>query len=294
MFGAGWKPALPGCYVNGIGASIFQAIPSKGSSMQLMSKTVAPSLQALLERLIDYAGIYPPASVTLDTAVENYGSYRNSSYSWMLRWLVVGAAEVPSLPKSLDGSLSVLAEADDSRAASIEAKNIVHAAHPVYCEVAVGNLEQLDAVKQSGCFAKIRTGGVKPEAIPSPAQVAAFITACAERKLPFKATAGLHHPIRAEQALTYEPDAPRAIMHGFLNVAMASAFAWHGERDIESILAEMEASAFRFDDRAHWRNKSLDAGQIRQARLEFMHSIGSCSFDEPVQELQQFGFLAGN
>ena len=67
--------------------------------------------------------------------------------------------------------------------------------------------------------------------------------------VPFKATAGLHHPVRAPQALTYEADSPRALMHGFLNVLLAGTFAWHGERDIEPILAETEPQAFRFDPR---------------------------------------------
>ncbi|MFX4589154.1 hypothetical protein ABTB15_19430, partial [Acinetobacter baumannii] len=91
-------------------------------------------------------------------------------------------------------------------------------------------------VKRANCYAKIRTGGIKPEAIPSPTEVAAFIKACAKLQLAFKATAGLHHPIRAVRALTYDQDAPRAVMHGFINVLMAAAFAWSGEEDIEAIL----------------------------------------------------------
>ena len=161
----------------------------------------------------------------------------------------------------------------------------------MYCEVAVNNLHALDDVKQSGCFAKIRTGGLKPEAIPSRADVAAFIGACAERRLAFKATAGLHHPIRKEHRLTYDADAPRAIMHGFLNVLMASAFAWQGERQIEPIVSEMDAGAFSFDERAHWGKRSLSAAEIRDARKNFMHSVGSCSFEEPVQDLKELGLL---
>jgi hypothetical protein len=132
---------------------------------------------------------------------------------------------------------------------------------------------------------------VKPESIPAVEDVAAFIVACAERRLPFKATAGLHHPIRALHALTYDSDAPRAIMHGFVNVFLAAAFAWHGERKIEPILAETDANAFHFDERARWRDKSLDANQIREARQQFAHSAGSCSFDEPVHDLEALGLL---
>jgi hypothetical protein len=209
----------------------------------------------------------------------------------MLASLVVPSADLARVPASLDGALAILAESDNERAASLETKGVIAATRPVYCEVACSNLAELDAVKEAGCFGKIRTGGLKPEAIPAPSAVAAFILACAERRLPFKATAGLHHPIRATQSLTYEAGAPRAVMHGFLNVLMASAFAWHGEKDIEPIIAETEASAFSFGERAAWRSKSLDLDQIRQARLNFIHSVGSCSFDEPVADLQSLGLL---
>ena len=209
----------------------------------------------------------------------------------MLRWLVVPAVDLGGVPTALDGLLSILTEADNGRAASLETRSVVVAPRPVYCEVASNNLQELAAVKEAGCFGKIRTGGLKPEALPQPGEVAAFISACAGRRLPFKATAGLHHPIRALHPLTYEAAAPQAVMHGFINVLMASAFAWHGESKIEPIVSEMDASAFSFDERAHWRDQSLSVAQIREARLNFMHSVGSCSFDEPVADLKALGLL---
>lgn len=258
--------------------------------MQVKS-VVAPALKALLENFIDYAGIFPPAALKLETAIENFGKYEGEDYAWMLRWLVVGSGELANIPGSLNLKLSVISESDENRAATLETKSILKASRPVYCEVASNNLAELENVKKSGCFAKIRTGGLKPEAIPSPSEVAAFISKCADLKLTFKATAGLHHPIRAEYALTYAADAPRAVMHGFLNVLMASAFAWHGEKGIEAILAETDPTAFKFDDNAHWRNKSLSTEQVKDARANFIHSVGSCSFDEPVHELQALGLI---
>ena len=112
----------------------------------------------------------------------------------MLRWLVVSAGDLPQVPRELDGMLSVLSDADEPRAAAIETKRVIASTRPTYCEVPI---ETLDDVKQAGCLAKLRTGGVKPEAIPSVEEVAAFIRACADRRLAFKATAGLHHPVRA-------------------------------------------------------------------------------------------------
>jgi len=253
-----------------------------------MARTIAPALKALLDRIIDYAGTFPPAALAGDAAIANYEKYRAGEHAWMLRWLVVGTADLAKVPRELDGSLAVLSDADEPRAAVIEAKRIVRAARPVYCEIP---LRDLNDVQRAGGFAKLRTGGVKPDSIPAVGDVAAFIVACAQRRLPFKATAGLHHPVRALYPLTYEADSPRAVMHGFLNVFLAAAFAWHGEHEIEPILAETDPAAFRFDDRAHWRDRSLDAAQVREARLQFAHSFGSCSFDEPVRDLESLGHL---
>lgn len=251
---------------------------------------IAPALKALLEGFIDYAGLFPPAKVELSQALRNYDQYKCGDYKWMLRWFVVGGAELNNVPASYNGALSVLGEADNTRAATLESTAAVHAERPVYCEVGLDKLEMLDQVKAAGNYAKIRTGGLKPEAIPAPAAVAAFINACADRKLPFKATAGLHHPIRSEQPLTYEANAPRAVMHGFINVLMAAAFAFHGERNIQAIIEETDPKAFSFDENAHWRDKSLSLEQIREAR-KFIHSVGSCSFEEPVQDLKKLGLL---
>ena len=260
--------------------------------METKTTSVAPALKAMLEHFIDYAGIFPPATVPLDEAVNNYGGYKRSEYSWMLRWLVVNAGDVEKIPGAYQHTLSVLAVADQTRVAALETKEIVFAQRPVYCEVAVTELHKLAAVKKAECFAKIRTGGVTPQAIPKPELVAEFILTCASLRLAFKATAGLHHPVRAMQKLSYDEYAPQAVMHGFINVIMASAFAYCGEKNIVPILCEQDASAFKFDEGAHWRDKSLSLAQIVEARKNFIHSVGSCSFDEPVEELKAFGWLS--
>jgi hypothetical protein len=253
-----------------------------------MSGSVAPALRALLEGALDYAGTFPPAALPCAGAAANFASYRTHEHAWLLRFLVVSAADLPQVPREFDGALSVLAETDEPRAAALETKRVLRASRAVYCEVPVA---ELNAVREAGCFAKVRTGGVTPEALPSVETVAGFIRACADRRLAFKATAGLHHPVRAEHPLTYKPDAPRAVTHGFLNVFVASALAWHGDRDLEPVLAETDPTAFRFDERAHWRAKSLSAEQVRDARANFLHAFGSCSFDEPVADLRALAML---
>jgi hypothetical protein len=162
----------------------------------------------------------------------------------------------------------------------------------------------LSAVKAAGRIAKVRTGGVRTEAIPSTSEIAGFIWDCARAGVAFKATAGLHHPVRAEQRLTYAPDSPRAVMHGFVNVFLAAAAAWVMLRDdatraavdppaaVAGILEERDATAFAPAEEAmRWRDVVIPAADIARARAGLARSFGSCSFDEPLGDLAALGWL---
>jgi len=151
------------------------------------------------------------------------------------------------------------------------------------------------AIAGTGSAAKIRTGGVKPSMIPSSEVVANFLCACARADVPFKATAGLHHPMRAEQNLTYEDDSPRATMHGFLNVFLAAAFAFTEGCQAPALcdlLEERSIGGMVFDaNGVKWKQNHLTTAQIAAAREHFALSFGSCSFDEPVQDLRDLRLL---
>ena len=84
---------------------------------------------------------------------------------------------------------------------------------------------RLAVLSAAGARAKVRTGGVTEGAFPASHALARFIQSCADAGVPFKATAGLHHPLRGEYRLTYEPGSPHGMMFGFLNVFLAAAFA---------------------------------------------------------------------
>jgi hypothetical protein len=151
----------------------------------------------------------------------------------------------------------------------------------------------LATVAQVGARAKVRTGGVTPEAFPSAASLAQFIHACGRAKVPFKATAGLHHALRAEYPLTYEKDSGTAAMFGFLNLFLATALARSGrdEQEMCDILEESSPAAFRVDEDAiSWRDQLLDRHALGRSR-ESMVSFGSCSFTEPIAELQSLHWL---
>lgn len=305
--------------------------------MSVAPTTRSPSREALLEHLIDYAGLFPPAAQEMGVAVEAFARYRQGPRAWMLgRFIVPGArlaafeAEAlrePGRERPLPWRLSVLGGADPvvdvesarallarhPGAVQVDALEI-RAAHPATLGTLLGRLRAVDApdtyveipaasgdaaallsvVAAAGARAKIRTGGLTEEMIPPVAVVARFLEQCAEARLPFKATAGLHHPVRSVQRLTYAADSPRATMHGFVNVFVAAALAWHGSIgiELEQVLAERAPGAFVFEDGGvRWRHLSLTCEQVRAARSEFARAFGSCSFEEPVTELGELRLL---
>lgn len=298
------------------------------------------SLQALLTGLIDYAGLFPPAALTMETAVRQYADYLQSEHSWLLGRFIVPMnrldeferAAAPLLPKGnpvLPWHISVLAGADltadlnrigdfnhlhardeNAGAAVIDAVELkaakadeIRRAMKVlprsltsYFEIPAmaDPTELVLALAQTGALAKVRTGGVTAQAFPSTTDLARFISACAEERVAFKATAGLHHPLRAIYRLTYEPDSELAVMHGFLNVFLAAAFARFGLSDdgIRELLEETSPAAFRFDDESiTWRTHELTLQRIEVVRHTFALAYGSCSFDEPIADLRKIGLM---
>jgi hypothetical protein len=154
--------------------------------------------------------------------------------------------------------------------------------------------ELLAVVRGRAANAKVRTGGIESSVIPPVPPLARFLEACASARVPFKATAGLHHPLRAEYPLTYEADSPRATLHGFLNVFAAAVFARGGmpAAELEALLRETRPEELRLDDAGlGWRDRSVSADELALARRDFALSFGSCSFGEPVAELKALGVI---
>jgi hypothetical protein len=152
----------------------------------------------------------------------------------------------------------------------------------------------LEVVGGHRASAKLRMGGVTPGVFPSSETVVRFVAACNELGVPFKATAGLHHPLCGNYPLTYETDAPRGTMYGYVNLFLASAFIRKGiaEGDARAILEESSADAFSFSDSGvSWRGNSLNRDDLRMTRSRLFLSFGSCSFREPVDEAQALGLI---
>lgn len=143
--------------------------------------------------------------------------------------------------------------------------------------------------------AKIRTGGLTPDAFPTAQRIALFIDACRLADVPFKATAGLHHPICGAFPLTYEKNAPQGRMFGFLNVFIAAVLSYARRAEIDTLVAclsESNPAAFAITEEGlSWHNTTFEIAEVARVREAFAVSFGSCAFDEPVAELRALNLL---
>ena len=239
---------------------------------------------ALLARLIDHAPMFPPASLPSVEALAEDARAVESSHAFMLARLVWPASALGDVSSS-ERAISAVLDAPlaaDTPVAAVEAQyrddleSLTGLAGEIYVEVPLDDaLEgRLDALVAHGLRAKVRCGGGE---VPSSGELARFVRACRERQLVFKATAGLHHAVRANGE------------HGFLNLLAATVF--DGEE--EAALDESDSSAFALDAESFaWRDRSAFPDELAHARRERLHSIGSCSFFELIDELEALGVLA--
>jgi hypothetical protein len=289
--------------------------------------------RTLLAAAIDYAGTFPPARLELAEALRSYAAYRGGPHAWMLGRFILPADKLDEFEELAPGllpsssrepwPLSLIVAAEPAgkidrlqsfarnwegkatiaslEVPPLEASRIggVAAVLPPgperFFEAPLGaDLEaRLEAIAACGAGAKVRTGGVSAASFPGTGELSRFLLACARAGVPFKATAGLHHAWRGARSLGGGPEAPEAVMHGYLNLAIAAALVHAGKVGPEetlAVLAEGGPRAFRFrDDGLEWRGRSLDRAEIAAARRRFFRSFGACSFEEPVHDLEASG-----
>lgn len=295
----------------------------------------------LLRDLIDYAGLFPPASLSMSRSVANYDEYSRSEWQWVLGRFIVPAARLAEfedaftrLPNHSTGAATVkwrlsvllgsepqaevanvsefntrMASSKSPRAALIESLELkVTSAREVerisaivpqelsaYFEIPIPSAtECVPALARSGHRAKIRTGGETADKFPAPSEILEFIRLCAANNVPFKATAGLHHPLRSVHRLTYQPESPLGMTHGFINLFLAAGFLRVGvdSKIVLQLLEEQSPQAFHFDeDGVSWREDRLSVREIAAVRQDFAISFGSCSFTEPIEDLRALHLL---
>jgi len=319
------------------------------------------TLIPLLRQSIDYAGLFPPASLSLAETAKNYQLHLSSPAHMMLSRLVVPLGKLEELGQMVENQTIPISETVRQWRISLLLPPVLqsqdmdvltqgiqrigifndqfrqHRRQPMIVDClevklnfqAITLADFAEMVKDFPCYieidwvenpepsiaaisrqngnadsqtsgssrqslhAKIRTGSVQADQIPTAAQVARFIASCTRHQVSFKATAGLHHPLRGEYRLTYQPDAPIGTMHGYLNVFVATMISlrYAVEQDLlVEILEERDGGKFCFDQNGlHWQGLTVEPEEVESLRDRGIHSFGSCSFDEPTTELiQQF------
>lgn len=304
-------------------------------------------LRLLLEHLIDYAGVFPPAELPLEDAITEYRAALGSPYAWMLNRFICPLTRLKDLDKALPDSETwdVCTIADNATLANADAlREALHSLEDVqatsrsiklrtieirltspherddpdtretserlalyaseiqntslpnhvasFIEIPLGNHVDgnLMEIGHAGFFAKVRCGGIGLQATPDPELLASFVASCVRHQLPWKATAGLHHPIRhrvADPSLTghdfYE--------HGFLNLLTATSVALAGgERsDVSAAIADTDPDHFVL------QSGGLTWSQLRvpvtSAVRKLFIGYGSCSFSEPIADLKALNLV---
>lgn len=292
------------------------------------------SVKALLTGAIDYAGLFPPSQLSMEEAVLNFAKYRGSPESWMLGRFVVPVARLDELKEAASQfverdrdpwRISALAAEDiydtfrrltrfnEQNAGAFVVDSLEVKANTVskientvdmmpegltaFFEIGLGQnfAELIATLAIDRQHAKIRTGGVRPEDFPRSRDIIRFVRTCLAGNVPFKATAGLHHPIRCYRPLTYSEGGPSGTMHGFLNMFLMTGFARESFKpdSLEELMEEEFGEVFQFDENGvTWRGENfLSNWQLERLRRLGIQSFGSCSFEEPVEDLKALGLL---
>jgi hypothetical protein len=299
-------------------------------------RLVLDARTAAFASLVDYAGVFPPASLSMAEAVDTYRRLRSSHDRWVIGRFLCRASDLESLAAVATAamtrgeppwSIGVIADMSAGAAASI-AHEFHREMSPVMevgaAEVRIGSVDdagahvdaistidpdvatfiEIDAsegvapqlraivaaLRDRGRTggAKIRCGGESADLFPSTERLAEFVWEASLAAVPFKATAGLHQPIR------HHDEDPGVYRHGFVNLLLASVAADQGEsrHTIEDIVAEVDPDAFTFGAAAiTWRNIVFPGSAIRRSRTRGFLAFGSCDAHEPIEAMRSHAML---
>lgn len=301
-------------------------------------RLVVDARTAAFAAFVDYAGLFPPASLTIEGAIDGYRRSRGSSSAWVSGRFLVRASQLEELASVVtttmnqqDGPWEVSVVFDRPPAESASLAAAFHAEMEPALTVAAAEVRiedpglegirsltttvssinpdvvaflevrrdsdvrsQIDAIRTVlgeavlAGGAKLRCGGVTADLFPSTEEVSGFIIGAVEASVPFKATAGLHQPIRHYDE---ELDVHR---HGFVNLLIATAAAAAGEPEavVHDIVGETDPDAFAMSSAfATWRDLRFPGSALRRMRQHSFVAYGSCDFDEPIDALTDLSLL---
>lgn len=327
--------------------------------METIQDKPIKSLKLFTDKLIDYAGLFPPANLILSQALNNYLVYSQGQNKWMLSKFIITVKKLSELSELMSGMniqdkipFSLISSSGDNadkflknlkwdveaileffknkqtksgfdvfevrippgldlankkenlrdiiKSVSEELEQNFGNNIKIFYELMsdknfdyelINTIDTISEFRRNGkqIGFKFRTGGNDQSLFPSSEKITSAMLACLEFEVPMKFTAGLHHPIR------HYNEIHDLEMHGFLNVFGAGILAYSCdliEEEIIDILDSQEAYDFEFnEDGFLWHDFTVSNDMITEARNKFMISYGSCSFDEPIDDLKMMDLL---
>lgn len=256
----------------------------------------------LFKQFFDYAGVFPPASLPLDSALVDYRAARSGENGWLLGPFLLRASQLDDFSDAtipfgviLDVEMGAFARDPiqvEARVSPDEPIRLPPAGVAAFYEAAFAPdhemVNRIAHARQAGfdVRAKIRTGGEEPSAFPSVEDVARFIADCIAHDVPYKATAGLHNPFRHPSTVE------GATEHGFMNLLAATrARLADPAVDLIPILSAEDPAEFEAAT-ATWRAHGENVPPAAVRRI--FHAVGTCNISEPVNDLMVLGALGAN
>lgn len=283
-----------------------------------MSTEPHPTLPPAWRGLVDDAAIFPPGDAPIHEAAAAHQDRRHAAYADLVGTFVVRDTDIPilrgtplalsvvvtggagqvagaaglgrKLHVAVEGLEIALRDPADPVGAARRVVAAVDAARadgvlddhvPIYVEIPASCSETswqatADEVAAAEHRLKFRTGGLDADGFPSARTLAGWIDGALDRETPFKCTAGLHRAVRHTGDDGFEH-------HGFLNVLVATRLAFDASPAAEVVeLLDQREPAVLVETA---RDRDL-AGARR-----WFTSFGSCSVDEPLEDLDALGLL---
>lgn len=283
---------------------------------------VHPAQHFFLLGLVDYAGLFPPAALSLEQTLEHYRKYQRGQAPSLLGRLVCNAGRLSQLVPLLAPDDALRISALLEHPSQVELVEAFHQSLPA--SVRVDTVECLwsqpedwmrawnyhlffevkgEQVSEAAAFCarsggraglKLRTGALKPEGIPPVEEVADFLEQAHRFRVAYKFTAGLHHARAGVYALTYESDSPSARLYGFVPLFGLACLHWFGRLTSAELRAGLASDLCDMQVDEHgleYLGRRVSPGEIEEFRSRGARSFGSCSFAEPLQELHEMGWL---
>ncbi len=299
------------------------------------------SLKIFLNKLIDYAGLFPPANLNLNKALKKYREYIECDDSWIMSQFVIHLNDLENISKDdmeifndnfqLDFSVlsenlendieklnqfknqfsnkvkfsgleTLICQSDDlynlltSTNITIQNNNLKLSSffELSYDKnwlkgmfIAVKTISKFNKLNKTNFGFKLRCGGIKANMFPDSNLVSNTILNCIKDNVPMKFTAGLHHPFR------HFDDNINTKIYGFFNIfigaMLAQKYKFKCSQLNQILLDENEYSFIFYEDKIKWKNFHITNDEIKQFRKSQFISFGSCSFDEPREDLIKLG-----